>query len=177
MTLAKRTSIKLIVILSLCGVLFLSLPDSAMALSVGVTPGQLDINLSEDNTGSSLNITNSSNKDAYYRIYIADATYKDYFIIEPSEFTLPGNSTMIININIQDNCDLPDYFKTKISVLSVSPDSGLRCGVGVRVPVTVSTYKLLNKNMVGVSGFEPPTSWSQTMRASPCATPRITTKV
>ncbi len=27
--------------------------------------------------------------------------------------------------------------------------------------------------MVGVSGFEPPTSWSQTMRASRCATPRI----
>ena len=26
--------------------------------------------------------------------------------------------------------------------------------------------------MVGVSGFEPPTSWSQTMRASRCATPR-----
>jgi hypothetical protein len=26
--------------------------------------------------------------------------------------------------------------------------------------------------MVGVSGFEPPTSWSQTMRASHCATPR-----
>jgi hypothetical protein len=27
--------------------------------------------------------------------------------------------------------------------------------------------------MVGVSGFEPPTSWSQTMRASHCATPRV----
>ena len=27
--------------------------------------------------------------------------------------------------------------------------------------------------MVGVRGFEPPTSWSQTMRASRCATPRI----
>jgi hypothetical protein len=26
--------------------------------------------------------------------------------------------------------------------------------------------------MVGVRGFEPPTSWSQTMRASRCATPR-----
>jgi hypothetical protein len=30
--------------------------------------------------------------------------------------------------------------------------------------------------MVGVSGFEPPTSWSQTMRASPCATPRLATE-
>ena len=27
--------------------------------------------------------------------------------------------------------------------------------------------------MVGVRGFEPPTSWSQTMRASRCATPRM----
>ena len=27
--------------------------------------------------------------------------------------------------------------------------------------------------MVGVGGFEPPTSWSQTMRATRCATPRI----
>jgi hypothetical protein len=26
--------------------------------------------------------------------------------------------------------------------------------------------------MVGAGGFEPPTSWSQTMRANPCATPR-----
>jgi hypothetical protein len=28
------------------------------------------------------------------------------------------------------------------------------------------------ESMVGVRGFEPPTSWSQTMRASHCATPR-----
>ena len=30
----------------------------------------------------------------------------------------------------------------------------------------------LNGNLVGVRGFEPPASWSQTMRASRCATPR-----
>ena len=27
--------------------------------------------------------------------------------------------------------------------------------------------------MVGVNGFEPPTSWSQTKRATNCATPRL----
>ena len=140
MTSLKRTSIKLIMILSLLGILFFTFPDSAMALSVGVTPGKLEINLSEENASSSLNIINSDSKTSHYKIYIADAAYEQYFNIEPSEFDLPGNSTKIININVQDNCNLQYNFTARISIVSVSPDSGLRCGAGIRVPVIVRNY-------------------------------------
>lgn len=138
MTLPKTIVTKLIMILSLVGIIFISFPDSAMALSVGVTPGKLEMNLSEEHTSSSLYVINSDSKTSHYKIYVANTSYKEYFNIEPAEFDLPGNSTMTVNINIQDNCALPDNFIARICVISVSPDSGLKCGAGIRVPVYVN---------------------------------------
>jgi P pilus assembly chaperone PapD len=138
MTLLKTNAIKLIIILIIVGIIVISLPAPAMALSVGVTPGKLELNLSEETASSSLNIINSGNKTTHYKIYVANATYNEYFSIEPSEFDLPGNSTMSVNINIRENCNLPDYFIARICVVSVSPGSGLKCGAGIRVPVYVN---------------------------------------
>ena len=39
-------------------------------------------------------------------------------------------------------------------------------------PVIAHTREIGMVEKVGVGGFEPPTSWSQTRRAYPCATPR-----
>ena len=41
-------------------------------------------------------------------------------------------------------------------------------------PLMRSILYFGNEILVGVRGFEPPTSWSQTMRATSCATPRTT---
>jgi P pilus assembly chaperone PapD len=138
MILLKTTTIKLLMIISLVGIIVISFPDSAMALSMGVTPGKLEINLSEEHTSGSLNIINSGSEASHYKIYVANSAYNDYFNIEPAEFNLHGNSTMTVNINIQDDCDLPDNFIARICVISVSPENGMKCGVGVRVPVFVN---------------------------------------
>ena len=45
----------------------------------------------------------------------------------------------------------------------------------MHIPTTIRRLlRLSQRGMVGVGGFEPPTSWSQTKRASHCATPRQT---
>jgi hypothetical protein len=55
------------------------------------------------------------------------------------------------------------------------PDAVLACPSLTRwVEILVCrTHRGRMSKMVGVRGFEPPASWSQTMRASRCATPRI----
>lgn len=46
----------------------------------------------------------------------------------------------------------------------------------VRLPLSncQAGWAVNHSCVVGVGGFEPPTSWSQTMRATHCATPRLT---
>ena len=48
----------------------------------------------------------------------------------------------------------------------------LRNGLGMRKTIPSTLYQRYGLDMVGVKGFEPPTSCSQSRRATNCATPR-----
>lgn len=128
---------RFVFILPLMAILIISVPNTAMALSVGASPGKFEFNLSHNTTTGKLNIINTANRIAYYKVYIAEKDYQDLFIIEPNEFNLPANSNISVNITIQSISDLSTDLKVRICLVSISKDSGLKCGAGIRVPVYI----------------------------------------
>jgi P pilus assembly chaperone PapD len=125
-----------IVLLPLIGLLLAA--SSALALSVGVTPGKLDFKVRPGGTAmQTLNIINQSDQAAQFQVYL-EGGHEGWFEITPAEFTLGAGEVREVEIAVATSLltAAGDHDFT-VCVLCLAPEAELRVGAGVKVPAHV----------------------------------------
>jgi len=112
--------------------------SSALALSVGVSPGRMDFTVRPGGTEvQTLNVINQSGQPSHFQVYIEDGN-QGWFEITPEEFTLNGGEARGVEIAVA-----PSLFTTAgdhdfdMCVVCLPPETELRVGAGVKVPTHV----------------------------------------
>jgi len=112
--------------------------SSALALSVGVSPGRMDFTVRPGGTEvQTLNVINQSGQPSHFQVYI-DGGNQGWFEIIPEEFTLNGGEARGVEIAVA-----PSLFTTAgdhdfdMCVVCLPPETELRVGAGVKVPTHV----------------------------------------
>ena len=121
-------------VLLTAGVLLLAVSTTVPAASVGVTPGQMAFSVRAGGTDEqTLYVINQGNTTSEFNVYI-EGENGDWFIITPDTFTLGAQQTKDVEIKIAPplTAGLKDY-DVKICIISMSPDSDLHIGAGIKV--------------------------------------------
>ena len=125
-----------VVLLPIIGLLLAA--SSALALSVGVSPGKMDFKVRPGGTAvQTLNIINQSEQAAQFQVYI-EGGHEGWFEITPAQFTLNGGEVRGVEIAVAPSLITAtgDHDFT-ICVLCLAPEAELRVGAGVKVPAHV----------------------------------------
>jgi P pilus assembly chaperone PapD len=111
---------------------------SALALSVGVSPGRMDFTVRPGGSEvQTLNVINQSDQPSHFQVYI-DGGNQGWFEITPEEFTLNGGEVRRVEIAVA-----PSLFTAAgdhdfdMCVVCLPPETELRVGAGVKVPTHV----------------------------------------
>jgi P pilus assembly chaperone PapD len=117
--------------------------SSALALSVGVSPGRMDFSVRPGGSeAQTLNVINQSDQPSYFRVYIEGGN-QGWFEITPDEFTLNGGEARGVEIAVA-----PSLFTAAgdhdfdMCVVCLPPETELRVGAGVKVPTHVQVTEL-----------------------------------
>lgn len=112
--------------------------SSALALSVGVSPGRMDFTVRPGGSEvQTLNVINQADQPSHFQVYI-DGGNQGWFEITPDEFTLNGGEARGVEIAVA-----PSLFTTAgdhdfdMCVVCLPPETELRVGAGVKVPTHV----------------------------------------
>jgi len=133
---AGKLAKTLIVLLPIIGLILAA--SSALALSVGVSPGRMDFTVRPGGSeAQTLNVINQSDQPSYFQVYIEGGN-QGWFEITPDEFTLNGGEARGVVIAVA-----PSLFTTAgdhdfdMCVVCLPPETELRVGAGVKVPTHV----------------------------------------
>jgi len=114
------------------------LSTPVLALGLGVTPAKLDFSVSPGGTEKkTLNVVNQSDTEAQFQVYV-EGEYEAWLVINPSEFTLAPYQIEEVEIKVKPPFNASGEHRCSVCVVSLSPDSGLRIGTGIKVPVQIS---------------------------------------
>ena len=123
-------------LLTLTFLMLLSTP--VLALGLGVSPAKLDFSVSPGgNEKKTLNVINQSDTEAQFQVYV-EGEYEEWLVIKPDEFALAPYQTEEIEIKVKPPFNATGEHRCSVCVVSLSPDSGLRIGTGIKVPVQIS---------------------------------------
>ena len=113
------------------------LPSTALAVALGVTPGNMEFNTQPGGTDTQvLHVYNQSDNDAIFRVYI-EGEYEDWFAITPGEFTLPPHQSQDVEIALETPRTAQGTHDPIICVVSIPAGSDLNIGAGIRVSAHV----------------------------------------
>jgi len=112
--------------------------SSVLALGIGVAPGKMAFNIQPGSTGvQTLHVINQSGQESEFQVY-AEGEKAEWVEITPGEFILDAQETRGVEIMIAPPLmEEPKAHILSICVVSLPPDSDLRIGAGVKVPVHV----------------------------------------
>jgi hypothetical protein len=131
MMFSKLTKLGLLVIAGM--VIF---PIPALAWGLGVTPARLNFQTSLGGVAKqTLGVINTSEAEASFKVYVEEES--EWFTITPAEFTLLPQQSEDVEIAVATPNNTPGKHNFTICVVSLSPNSGLSIGAGVKVPVAV----------------------------------------
>jgi P pilus assembly chaperone PapD len=122
-------------VLPVVALLVIMMPSPALAVSLSVSPGRLNVNLSNDSAVETVSVVNNGSDTCLYKVYVADNAYEEFISIEPQEFLLSPGQTMSVKIIINSSAVQLPGSKAYINVVSLPDGSGLKIGAGIRVPV------------------------------------------
>jgi len=116
---------------------------SALALSVGVSPGKLAFHVRPGNTGiNTLYVINQDDEASDFEVY-AEGEKAEWFTITPGEFTLGGQEQEAVEITLSPPLSAgPEEYDITICVVSLTPGSDLRIGAGIKVSAHVQVTAL-----------------------------------
>src|SRR3990167_11055345 len=111
-------------------------PFFASAVGVGVTPSELDVTVSINQTVErELEVTNTSDEPGRYTVSADE--YTAYFAIYPPEFDVVPNETQRVRVQIAGRKG--GRFGTNLTVVGMPIDQRVfNAGSGVKVPVRVA---------------------------------------
>ena len=129
-----------LVILFVAGYLLNSFP--ALAISIGVTPGKIVFNMKPGSTLlQTLQVINQDNQTADFEVYVK-GNNNGWFTVSPGKFTLDGHGQQNVTIEAAPPMTARSgEFDLRVCVISLSPDSELRIGAGVKVPVQLQVIE------------------------------------
>ncbi len=138
---AGKLAKTLTVLLPIIGLMLAA--SSALALSVGVSPGRMDFTVRPGGTEvQTLNVINQSEQPSHFQVYIEGGN-QGWFEITPEEFTLNGGEARGVEIAVA-----PSLFTAAgdhdfdMCVVCLPPETELRVGAGVKVPTHVQVTEL-----------------------------------
>ena len=116
---------------------------SALALSVGVSPGKLAFSVRPGGVDiNTLSVVNQDSQASDFEVYV-EGENTEWFTVMPGEFTLGGREQESVEIALAPPITAaPQEFNTTVCVVSLSPGADLRIGAGVKVPAHVQVTEL-----------------------------------
>jgi P pilus assembly chaperone PapD len=112
--------------------------SSALALSVGVSPGRMDFTVRPGGSeAQTLNVINQSEQASQFTVYVEGGP-ESWFEITPAEFVLNSGEVKGVEIAVA-----PSLFTTaggrdfNTCIVCLPPEAELRVGAGVKVPTHV----------------------------------------
>lgn len=129
---------RILYISALLPLLILSLlPTPLLAVGLGVTPGKLDFTVHAGGTESqTLTVLNQSDHDAEFQVYVEGGDV-DWLTVTPNEFTLSPAQSHGIEIAVAPPLLARGEHEFSLCVVSLAPESDLRIGAGIKVPVHI----------------------------------------
>jgi hypothetical protein len=123
----------------------------ALAIGLGVSPGELHIEVSRGgSTGATLNVINTGSDESSYKVYVEEEDYESWFTIEPEEFMLLSQENKVVEISIKPPQEASGQHETHICVVSLLPDGELAISTGIKVPTHI--------HILGMAGLILPVS-------------------
>jgi len=114
------------------------LSTPALALGLGVTPAKLDFSVSPGGTQrQTLNVVNQSDTEAQFQVYV-EGEYKEWLVIKPDEFALAPSQIEAVEVKVKPPFNASGEHRCSVCVVSQLPESGLRIGSGIKVPVQIN---------------------------------------
>ena len=125
-----------IVLLPILGLLLAA--SSALALSVGVTPGRMDFKVRPGGTETqTLNVINQSDRDARFQVYV-EGSNGGWFEITPAQFSLSAGEVRGVEIAVAPSLfTVPGGHDFDMCIVCLPPEAELAVGAGIRVPTHV----------------------------------------
>ncbi len=116
---------------------------SALALSVGVTPGKLAFQVRAGNTEiNTLYVINQDNEASNFEVY-AEGDKAEWITVTPDKFTLGGQEQEAVEIALSPPLSAgPEEYDITICVISLTPGADLRIGAGIKVSTHVQVTAL-----------------------------------
>lgn len=125
-------------LLSFVALFLLLVAAPVLAIGLGVSPEKLNIEVSRGgSTTATLGVTNTGNDESNYKVYVEEEEYKDWFSIEPEEFTLSPQGNEGVEITILPPWEASGQYEAHICVISSPPGEGLAIGTGIKVPTYI----------------------------------------
>ncbi len=132
----RRLSKALIIVLPVTVLLLYA--SSALAFGIGVAPGKMEFAIRPGGAATNtLHVINQADRQSEFQVYV-EGENEEWFVITPGEFSLSAQETKSVEITVAPPLTTPpeDHDFT-ICVVSIPPDSDLRVGAGIKVPVHV----------------------------------------
>ncbi len=121
-------------VLLTAGILLLAVSTTVPAASVGVTPGEMSFSVrSGGSEAQTLYVINQGNTTSEFELYI-EGEHEDWFTLSPDTFTLSAQQTKNVEVKIAPPLTVaPKDYDVKICIVSMSPNSDLHVGAGIKV--------------------------------------------
>lgn len=113
-------------------------PIPAGAIGLGVSPGTLELSAFPGGTDAkTLHVINHAGSTSRFEVY-AEGPHPDWLTIRPAEFTLNPGGVQEVNVSLKAPLTIrTTSHRMTICVVTMSSDSELRFGAGVKVPADV----------------------------------------
>ena len=112
-------------------------PAPSLALGLGVSPSRLDFSIDSGSIArETLHVINDSDEEAQFQVYV-EGKYKKWVSITPRQFTLSPNLSEDVEIAVEPPLDTSGEHDFAVCIVSLSPDSGLCLGAGIKVPARI----------------------------------------
>lgn len=114
------------------------IPTPAGAIGLGVSPGNLELSAPPGGKDAKiLHVINQSGSSSRFEVY-AEGPHTDWLTISPAEFSLNAGGIQEVQIALKSPLTTrPASHRLTICVVTMSADSELRFGAGVKVPANV----------------------------------------
>lgn len=115
------------------------IPAPAEAIGLGVSPGTLQFSAFPGGTDAkTLHVINQAGSTSRFEVY-AEGPHSEWLTISPAEFTLTRDGVQEVNVSMKAPLTIRTAsHQLTICVVTMSPDSELRFGAGVKVPADVT---------------------------------------
>lgn len=116
---------------------------SALALSVGVSPGKLAFSVQPGGTEiNTLNVVNQDSETSDFEVYV-EGENTEWFTVTPDKFTLSGREQESVEIALAPPITAPPQeYDATVCVVSLTPGADLRIGAGIKVSTHVQITEL-----------------------------------